>query len=79
MMSNPSTLLQDKIQKENANPAASETPPQDRYSTGGCDLRDFIMRVNGTETYWPAILLASALIVVSIVFLVSLAFGNAIK
>ena len=77
-MSNPPTLLHDRLEKENANPAGSEAPPQDPSTNGSHDPRDFIMRVNGTETYWPALLLASAIIAVSIIFLVSLAFGSGI-
>ncbi len=77
-MSGPSTLLQDTLEKENANPAGSEAPPQGTSTNESHDPRDFFMRMNGTETYWPALLLASALIVISIVFLVSLAFGKGI-
>ncbi len=77
-MSDQSTLVQDNVAKENVNPANSEAPSQDTWSSNNLDPHDFIMRLHGTETYWPAILLASALIAVSIIFLVSLAFGSGI-
>ena len=72
IMSN-STLLDTSPSVPDTNIDIHEDAPQHKPERTLRDQRDFIMHMTGTKTYWPAILLASALIAVSIVLLISIA------